>query len=311
MKPNRTFFTAGIVSAVAAFSFLLVGYSMQRGSAMTGKTGEASYALGKKVYIKYCSACHGENGDGDGPDAHLMKIKPRDFRTGVYEFKSTPGSELPTKNDIVRTLELGVRTTAMLPQLQLNHEEMEAVAGYIMDFCNKFKTEKPGKPIHIPPAPEKTAAMVNAGKKLFDGTCSVCHGMNAEGDGPIAATLKDYKGRPIRPANLTERPLMRANTPRGIYRTISTGLNGTPMGSFGGAFKPRQIWSIVYYLETVVKVNRAKESGEGMMGRSGMMGRKGMMNNGKMMGLRLVGEEAIGARIEPAAYRAWMMSEKK
>lgn len=318
MRFNRAYLATGVGFVIAAVSFLLMGSSMQmRSGKMANARGGASssYALGKKVYFKYCANCHGENGDGNGPDAHLMKIKPADFRTGVYEFKSTPGAELPTKNDIVRTLELGVRTTAMLPQLQLSHGEMEAVAGYIMDFSSKFKKEKAGKPITIHPAPHKTAAMVKAGKKIFDVTCAVCHGKNAEGDGPIAATLKDYRGNPIRPANLTERPLMRANTAKGLYRTIAAGLNGTPMASFSGAYKPKQIWSIVYYLETLVKVNRTESSsgkGNGMMGNGhGMMSGHGMMGKNGMMGLKIVGEEKIGAKIDMAAYHAWMMSLKK
>lgn len=316
MRFNRAHLAAGIGFALAAVSFFLMGTSLtpQSGKAngrdaayVKGDQGsESSYAQGKKVYDTYCVACHGENGDGNGRDAHLMKIKPTDFRDGVYEFKSTAGASLPTKGDIVRTLELGVRTTAMLPQLQLTHSQMEAVAGYIMDFCKKFKTEKPGKVVQIPSAPEKTAAMVKAGKKIFDQACAVCHGTNGEGDGPIAATLKDYKGRPIKPANLTQRPLMRSNTPRALYRTIATGLNGTPMPTFEASYKPKQIWSLVYYLESIVKVNLAKtSSSKGMMGGKGMMGSKGMM------GIKLVGEEAIGAKIDMAAYHAWMMSLKK
>lgn len=307
MKLNRTYLTAGIGVAIAAVSLFLMGASMQRRTQMMNKSGDRAFAgdaAGKAIYVRYCADCHGEDGDGNGPDAHLMKIKPADFRTGVYEFKTTPGAELPTKADIVQTLELGVRTTAMLPQLQLDHSEMEGVAGYIMGFSSKFKKEKAGKPIMIPPAPRKTEAMVSDGKTLFDGTCSVCHGTNAEGDGPIAGTLRDYRGALIRPADLTERPLMRANTPKALYRTIAVGLNGTPMASFAGAFKPKQIWSIVYYLETIVKINRASSGG-------GMMGGRGMMSGRRMMGVKLVGEEAIGARIDMAAYRAWMMSEKK
>lgn len=322
MRFNHTHLAAGIGFALAATSLFLMGSSLseQSGNAAirdaayvnAKQDGGSSYALGKKVYDTYCVACHGENGDGNGRDAHLMKIKPTDFRDGVYEFKSTAGASLPTKGDIVRTLELGVRTTAMLPQLQLSHSEMEAVAGYIMDFSKKFKTEKPGKVVQIPPAPEKTTAMVKAGKTIFDQACAVCHGTNGEGDGPIAATLKDYKGRPIRPANLTQRPLMRSNTPRAMYRTIVTGLNGTPMPSFEESYKPKQVWSLVYYLESIVKVNLAKtSSGNGMMGGRGMMGGKSMMGNKEMMGLKLVGEEAIGAKIDMAAYRAWMMSLKK
>ena len=272
MRLKRTHVTIGAGIALAAVSLFLTASAFNRG-------GQSDYAEGKKVYDTYCVACHGMKGDGNGPDAHLLKTKPTDFVKGVYRFKSTAGTALPTKGDIVRTLELGVRTTAMLPQLQLTHEQMEDVAGYVMDFCKKFKTEKPGKVVPIPHAPAKTAAMIKEGKTLF-ATCAVCHGTNGEGDGPIAATLKDDNGRPIEPANLTERPLKRSNTPDEMYRTIACGIDGTPMASFEAAFKPGQIWSLVYYIESITKPSKA--------------------------GKELVGEEKTGAKIDKAAYEAWM-----
>lgn len=217
MKKNRTYLFVGIFFMLGGVALLLANSSPAMPLRITIVSNES---LGKDVYDTYCVACHGEKGVGNGPDAYMMKIKPTDFRDGVYEFKSTVGASLPTKNDIVRTLELGVRTTAMLPQLQLNYREMEAVAGYVMHFSSKFRKEKPGGLVPIPLAPKETASMLRDGKKLFESSCSTCHGTNGEGNGPIANTLKDYRGGPIRPANLTERPLMRSNTPREMYRTI-------------------------------------------------------------------------------------------
>lgn len=281
MRSNRTYLAAGVVIAVAAVSFLSIGAYMQT------KDESPEYALGEKIYNTYCASCHGINGGGNGPDAALLSVKPADFRDGVYQFRSTPRGELPTKSDIVYTLEHGVRTTAMLPQLQLNHNEMEAVAGYIMDFCGRFKTEKPPRVVPVPPAPEKTTALVTEGKQLFENACAVCHGRDGEGDGPVAGYLKDYEGRPIRPANLTVRPLRQANTSTQIYKRIATGLNGTPMASFNSAFTHKQIWSLVFYIDSIEKVN------------------EGVGRNGRP---ELVGEEVIGRDVDPAAYHAWMKS---
>ncbi len=283
MRLTRTYFTVGVVLAAAAVSFLSMGAGMRTDSQ------SSDLALGKKIYNTYCSNCHGVNGDGNGPYANLMSVKPADFRDGVYQFRSTPRGDLPTKADIVYTIEHGVRTTAMLPQLQLNHHEMEAVAGYVMSFCSKFRNAPPPPVIPVPPEPEKTAALLQAGKQLFTEACSACHGMNGEGDGPDAGYLRDYKGRPILPANLTVRPLRQANTTGEIYKRIATGLNGTPMAGFSQAFTQKQIWSLVYYIESIVKV------------------REGYGKNGP----ELVGEEVIGKDIDAPAYRAWMKSESK
>lgn len=283
MRFKSTYFTVGTALAVVVVSVLSLGAYLRTGQQ------SSDYTLGKKVYDTYCASCHGMNGDGNGPDAILMSQKPCDFRDGVYQFRSTPRGELPLKSDIIYTLEHGVRTTAMLPQLQLTHHEMEAVAGYVMHFSNKFELEPKPVAIPVPPAPAKTDAIVREGKDLFMNACAVCHGRNGEGDGPVAGYLKDYKGRPIMPANLTVRPLRQANTQDEVYKRIATGLNGTPMAGFNTAFSHKQIWSLVYYVESIATVNEA-------VGKNGP---------------ELVGEEVIGKDADPSAYHAWVKQGMK
>jgi mono/diheme cytochrome c family protein len=250
-----------------------------------------SLFAGKEIYDDYCIACHGVKGDGEGVDTKELKTKPTDFTSGMYKFKSTPFGTLPTVEDIVNTLKLGVRTTAMIPQWQLNNNQMDEVAEYVLSFAPK--EEKIGKPIIIPPAPEISGSLINKGKALFDKNCVSCHGKDAKGDGPSADKLVNYKGEPIHPANLTVKPLKRANTPVWIYRIINNGIEGTPMPPYFGVIKPEDIWAITEYINSIRKVDLAERNRGGMMG--GMMGRG------------LVGEESIGMRIDMAAARAWMM----
>ena len=37
---------------------------------------ESSLAMGQKIYVKRCVACHGKTGNGDGPDAADLGIHP-------------------------------------------------------------------------------------------------------------------------------------------------------------------------------------------------------------------------------------------
>jgi mono/diheme cytochrome c family protein len=49
-------------------------------------TATAVYAQdkeeGKKLYVTYCSGCHGESGKGDGPAAASLPVKPANHTDG-------------------------------------------------------------------------------------------------------------------------------------------------------------------------------------------------------------------------------------
>jgi len=49
-------------------------------------------ADGRKYYLQYCAACHGQNADGQGPTARALKEQPADLRTLWVKF----GRPLPT-----------------------------------------------------------------------------------------------------------------------------------------------------------------------------------------------------------------------
>ncbi|GBD88276.1 Cbb3-type cytochrome c oxidase subunit FixP [bacterium BMS3Abin03] len=249
---------------------------------------------GEDIYNNYCIACHGTNGKGDGSEAYRLNIKPTDFTSGYIKFKSTPYGTKPTIDDIISTLKLGVRTTAMLPQLQLSSSQMDTVASYIISFMPK--DQKRGKPIEISNAPPMNETLLKEGEKLFQTNCVSCHGKDAKGNGLLSKELIDYKKNPIHPPDLTLRPLKRANTTERMYLIISTGIEGTPMPSFQQVLKPRERWAIVDYVESLKSGYRSSNN-NGMMG--GMMG--GMMKH------RSVGEEFKGMQIDMAAARAWMM----
>jgi len=265
----------------------------------TNSINTNSKIKGEKIYNQYCVACHGVNGNGQGPKVNRLKVKPTDFTSGIFKFKSTSYGTPPTNNDIISTLKLGVRTTSMLPQWQLSDQQMESVAEYVLSFSKQ--NLKTVMPILIPDAPEKTQTILEKGKELYQKNCATCHGAGGKGDGLIAKSLKDYKQNPIFPSNLTLRPLKRANTPSRLYLVIAAGIEGTPMPPFQNVLKPKDIWAIDYYVQSLKSGKRYSSSRNGM----GMMG--GMMG----MSNKLVGEESKGMQIDMAAGRAWMMGMRK
>jgi cytochrome c oxidase cbb3-type subunit I/II len=249
----------------------------------SGEAGE-SVGPGETIYRENCAACHGEEGDGKGPQAKRLKTKPRDFTRAVYKFRSTPSGSLPSDGDLFRTINSGIRGTSMLAQLQLSEKETRSVIEYIKAFSPRFETEKTASPIDIPPKPLFTSDLISFGKSEYEEAgCAACHGETGIGNGPSAKDLKDEWGYPISPTNLTVRPFKSGLNPEDLYRTLSTGLNGTPMPSYANVFSPKERWALVSYLLSIA----VKEKPRGMMG--------------------LVGEEFEGMQIDMRAAMAGMM----
>ena len=74
---------------------------------------EAQRESGKKLYLKYCSQCHGEKGDGEGYAAPHLRPRPRNFTTGKFKVRTTPNGALPTHQDLVNIIRRGMPYTSM------------------------------------------------------------------------------------------------------------------------------------------------------------------------------------------------------
>jgi cytochrome c oxidase cbb3-type subunit 2 len=246
---------------------------------------------GQQIYQFNCAVCHGVEGDGNGPTASMFRIRPRDFRTGIFKFRSTPSGSLPTDDDLLRTVTQGVRWTGMIGRSDLGDNDRRAVIQYIKTFSSRFVKEKPGKPISVPAVPERTQEILDQGKRLYKEVgCNNCHGEQGRGDGPSARGLKDDWGWPIWPSDLTWRPLKRGSDIREAYLTLVSGLSGTPMPSYADSLSSGELWALVYYLESLVprdhRLDPNQVLGEEQQGwmalrMGGMMG-GGMMGRGTM-----------------------------
>ena len=218
-------------------------------------------AHGKSVYERRCLGCHGASGDGNGPAAAFMnKDRPRNFTLGVFKFRLTPSGSLPDDGDLLRTINRGVRGTAMPSWHELPQKDSLAVIQYIKyelaadrskpDKPYLYFVEEPAKaPIFIGEVPKPSAELVLRGKDVWQGAkCWECHGQAGKGDGEKAAGLKDDLGFPIPPANLTTGQFKSGPTVKDIFRTMSTGLSGTPMPSFSDSLPEADRWALAYYV---------------------------------------------------------------
>ena len=83
------------------------------------------------LYREHCAHCHGVTGDGAGPTATFLNPYPRDYRRGLFKFKSTPRTIPPTDDDLHRTLYEGIPGTSMPSFKLLPLNELESLAHYV------------------------------------------------------------------------------------------------------------------------------------------------------------------------------------
>jgi cytochrome c oxidase cbb3-type subunit I/II len=206
-------------------------------------------ARGKEEYAEHCIGCHGAKGDGNGLAATFLFPRPRDFTIGAFKFRSTPSGSLPTDGDLFRTVTRGVRWTAMPTWHELPDKERLAVVTYIKTFSPRWKEEKPEPPVVLPAPPPATPELLARGKELYvKAKCWECHGDTGRGDGPSADQLKDDLKFPIRPADFTKGQFKGGSHVADIYRTMTLGLDGTPMPSFADSMNDAERWAISYFV---------------------------------------------------------------
>ncbi|NRB76343.1 MAG: c-type cytochrome [Verrucomicrobiales bacterium] len=229
------------------------------------------YLKGRYVFQKQCAICHGATGRGDGEWAANLIHKPRNFRSGVFKFRSTPYGMLPTDEDLRRTIRNGISGTAMPFFKELSDDEVDSLIVYLQSLSREWNDDSlHAESIKIPELPKwyysekEKANHVKKGAERFAVSCVICHGATGDGDGPGGKGLVDVWGFPSQPAALSKEHHKSGDDPTDIYRTIATGLNGTAMIGFSDQFKTNEIWELVAYVqslseEKVRKTERAEE----------------------------------------------------
>lgn len=97
-------------------------------------------------------------------------------------------------------------------------------------------------------APRVTPELVAKGKVAYTNTCAVCHGEKGDGNGVAGASLNP-KPRDLRVKDLkVGTHYKNGGKPEQLFKTVSEGLPGTAMVSFG-ALSEEDRWAMVYYIQ--------------------------------------------------------------
>jgi len=228
---------------------------------------------GKQVYFKRCVWCHGVEGGGDGPAADRLFTRPRNFIQGTFKIRWTDSGELPREQDLITTVKNGLPGSAMpawgefLKEDEIvsvvqfvkslvqdrSFDDLEDEEIFIQEFGGDMKSNPLGTtgPYHLGVAQEA----IDQGKEIFiKNKCFECHGGEGRGDGN--PTMKDDWGFPIVAADWQQCWNFRGSrrdpyNPFNIVRTISTGMNGTPMPNFKDQIKVEDRWKIAAFVNSL------------------------------------------------------------
>ena len=220
---------------------------------------------GKRVYFTKCVWCHGVDGAGDGPGADRLWPRPRNFNAGTFKIRHTASGELPLIDvDLFQTVTHGLPGSAM-PSWEgiLTDDQRRDVLAFVTEELVKdrdwqdeeFETFTVLQLDQLQPK-EATPESIKRGSELVvEKKCIECHGLEGRGDGN-AFNLKDDWGFPIQPADWHKCWNFRGSRQdpynvKNIFRTFSTGINGTPMPSFADNASVDERWDIANYVNSL------------------------------------------------------------
>jgi len=89
--------------------------------------------------------------------------------------------------------------------------------------------------------PPKTQALLDKGKASFTTNCVACHGEKGDGTGPAAVALNP------KPRNYAKDPFKQGDKVEDIFKTLQTGVPGTPMVGFGH-LPEEERWALAYWV---------------------------------------------------------------
>jgi len=212
---------------------------------------DADTDIGRAIYSRDCSVCHGDRGDAASWAQNSLNPAPAAF--------TAHGLDQLTREKMIESVTFGKKGSAMMPfAVQLSHKEIAAVVDYIRAA---FMTEGMGSGAaagddhahghdggHMAEVGEDApfpAGLVGDpiwGKTFYEANCAECHGAKGDGEGRRAYFMIK------KPENFLS-PAARAELDRPeLHEHISEGVVGTTMPSWDKVLTPQEIANVAEYV---------------------------------------------------------------
>ncbi len=231
-------------------------------------------ARGSQLFAKYCTICHGEQGDGLGKFAYLMNPRPRNFKQGDFKLATT-ANLIPSDEDLLRTISRGMPGSAMPPWGHLPNSDLLSLVKFVRQIHvgavrEKFAKDvaegkmkqaeleplvaertQPGLALAVAAEPAFDDLRWFRGRKIYLEGCASCHGVEGH---PVPEAVKyDAEGFPVPPRSFVNGIFKGGMEGHQLYSRIAKGLRGTPMPAYETAFPPEDIWNLVHYVQSLAR----------------------------------------------------------
>lgn len=153
---------------------------------------EFAYSEGKRIYNQTCVSCHGR--DGTARTSLNLVVRPRDLTKTIL-----------SEDQIYKTIRDGARVwgskSDIMPSFKsvYSDEELRNTALFIFDTFTKKQFNNSTK--LLAEAESKKELSLKRGKKIYKRNCSLCHGLNGDGNSEYVEKSKGNKNL-IYPYNL-------------------------------------------------------------------------------------------------------------
>lgn len=220
-------------------ALLLATYALISGPALAADSTETK---AKQIWqlLDYVAVDYG------GAVANGTVLKASEYAE-MQEFVATAErqlGELPSKTDKARLLQQATE----LRRAVANKADPAIVAQLAHALSSAVQKAYP-----FPVAPAAVPDLAR-GAQLFQAQCAACHGMQGNGDGPLATSLNP------KPTALAEHLRARERSLFALHQIISNGVPGTAMQGFG-SLSDEDRWALAFFVGTLPYVQSDKTAG--------------------------------------------------